>query len=272
MTGRAANTILYRVALLAVGSLATGPTVAAQSPPVFPTRSEVVYVDVSVARGGRPVRDLRADDFEVRDRGRLQRVERVSGEPTRLHVVMALDRSQSMVGAPLEHAREAARAFLAGLRGDDRVTLLAFDYRIDLLAGTAATPAAALQALDGLKAQGQTVLRDALYVALELAGPEAGRPVVVVFSDGLDVASLLEEQELLRVARGSDASVYAVSGTPAGAAALAPVCAETGGRVLEARPGPELQGALVEVLRELEDRYVLGFSPTDRARVGTRWR
>lgn len=250
-------------ALLVTGSLAAAAIAVAQPPPVFPTRSEVVYVDAYVTRGGRPVRDLRAGDFEVRDRGRLQRVELVSSEAAHLHVVMALDRSQSMVGAPLEHAREAARAFLAGLRDDDRVTLLAFDYRIDLLDGPAGPPAAAARALDGLKAQGQTALRDALYVALELAAPEAGRPVVVAFSDGLDASSVVDEDDLLRAARAADASVYAVSGTPAGAAALGPLCAETGGRVLEARPGPRLQAAFADVLKEIKDRYVLGFSPTD---------
>jgi len=48
-------------------------------------------------------------------------------------VTLLLDHSGSMGGAPLQHARTAALALLGQLREQDRLNLIAFDDRIDLL-------------------------------------------------------------------------------------------------------------------------------------------
>ena len=89
--------------------------------------------------------------------------------------------------------------------------MLAFDYRLSV-AARAAPPAGALAAVDTLQASGPTALRDALYAALELTRSATGRRVVLVFTDGTDTLSYLGEVELLREARESEVSVYAVRG------------------------------------------------------------
>lgn len=249
--------------LAVLGLFTSSATGRAQAPLEFATEGEAVWVDVYVSRGDAAVQGLTVDDFEVRDNGLPQAVELVSSDAARLHVIVAVDRSQSMAGAPLEEARAAARALLEALDEADRVTLVAFDYRIDLLAGPAASRTAALQALAGLTARGPTALRDALYVALELASPEAGRPVVLILSDGLDGLSVVGEPDLLAVARGSEAAVYAFLRRGDAVPALERLCAETGGRALHARPGSQLASAFVAVLNEAQNRYVLRFSPTD---------
>jgi VWFA-related protein len=235
----------------------------AQQPPVFQAKSEVVAVDVHVGRAGLPVQGLTAADFEVRDRGRRQVVELAQQGIEALHVVLACDRSESMRGAPLDHIKAALRGFLGGLAAEDRATLLAFDYRLSV-AARAAPPAAALGAVDTLQARGPTALRDALYAALELTRSAAGRRVVLVFTDGTDTLSYLGETELLRVARESDVSVYAVRGGSGEQGLLERVGGETGGRVLEARAGPRLTAAFAEILSELKNRYVLRFVPEDQ--------
>lgn len=160
------------LALAWVCLLLTPGQAQSPEPPVFRVAADTVAVDVYVGRGGRPVRGLRAEDFEVRDNGHPQAVELVTSEASGLHVVLLLDRSQSMNGQRLAEVKSAAHLFLSGLGDKDRVTLLAFDYQVSLLA-SAAPPAAAAVRLDALEARGPTALRDALYAGMKAASAKA---------------------------------------------------------------------------------------------------
>src|SRR5450755_4168798 len=52
-----------------------------------------------------------------------------------MHLGIALDRSGSMRGSPLETAKAALRQFLAQLAADDKLSLVAFDDETSILAG-----------------------------------------------------------------------------------------------------------------------------------------
>ena len=69
--------------------------------PTFSSRVEAVRVDVLVTDGGKPVRGLRAADFEVLDNGVRQTVDFVSAEQLPLNVVFTFDLSGSIVGERL---------------------------------------------------------------------------------------------------------------------------------------------------------------------------
>ena len=88
-------------------------------PAKFSSGVEVVRVDVLVTRGGRPVRDLRPQDFEILDNGVPQKVDSASFELIPLNVVLALDMSASVAGERLEHMRQAGHAVLGDLRTHD---------------------------------------------------------------------------------------------------------------------------------------------------------
>ena len=52
---------------------------SAQTPPVFRSSVESVYVDVFVSRGGQPIPGLHASSFELKDNGGRQAFELVAG-------------------------------------------------------------------------------------------------------------------------------------------------------------------------------------------------
>ncbi len=108
-----------------------------QEPPLFRAGVNVVEVDVRVfGRDGRFVRDLRLEDFEVRERGETQRIEAVylvegsatastgvgpapanTGESpppasTRQTWIFVFDTNHLVPGAGFERAREAVAAFI----------------------------------------------------------------------------------------------------------------------------------------------------------------
>jgi VWFA-related protein len=182
-------------------------------PPSFPSAVEAVYLDVSVRRDGRVVPGLTAADFELTDGGEARAVKVVEGANAPVHAILALDVSGSVQGPRLDALRTAASAFLDGLTAQDRVTLLAFSHRVRLETPVGSTVDVARAALARTQAGGSTALHDAVLAAVALADRRSGRPVVVVFSDGGDEVSWLDETRLTGAVREATGVVHAVAVT-----------------------------------------------------------
>lgn len=245
---------------------------AAQGPPTFGSDAELVRVEVLVTRKGAPVRGLTAADFEVRDSGRIQTLEPLHAEEAPIDVVLVLDLSQSVQGAKLTALRDAAGAFLDGLRPDtERAALIVFHeevQRIEPLTPDLGRIRAALQAV---AARGSTALVDATYSGLRLVEPSARRTVVVVFSDGLDSLSWLTPAQVVEAAGRTQALVYAVAARDRGDPEnpfLEEVTRATGGRVWTARSEKELRARFLDVLNDIRSLYVLSYAPQGGASPG----
>jgi len=282
MTGRPAFAL--GATLVLVGSLAGaggGTAVVIASPSqasTRPTRREVppatfgvgvenVNVDVSVTRGGRPIEGLTVADFAVTDNGVSQRVEVVEHEDTAVDALLVLDASSSVRGRRLEELQQAAHAFVGALWPTDSVTLITFATDLRLAAPSGASRADAHAAIDRLRGSGATVLVDAAYAALLLADPRRGRPLILIFSDGVDHGSWLAPEAALATARGSDAVVDYVE-IEGALTFLEPLASETGGRGWSAHHPGELKGAFVGVLEEFKSRYRLRYEPQGVRREG----
>jgi Ca-activated chloride channel family protein len=106
-------------------------------------------------------------------------------------LVVVLDRSGSMNGAPLSHAKAAVRTLVAQLAGEDRFALVAYASGAELAIplGAAAPDARATwyAALAGVRASGGTNMAAGLDLAARTATElrESGRAVrVILISDG----------------------------------------------------------------------------------------
>jgi VWFA-related protein len=264
------------------------PLLLAQSPPVFRAGVESVSVDAFVARKGAPVLGLRAEDFVVKDNGVPQRVELVDRKAIPTTVVLALDRSASVSGEKLTLLRAAARACLADLRARDEAALLAFDARIELRHEATTDRSAIGAALDGLEAGGATSVLDALYLGLKRRWG-TGLPLVVLFTDGEDSASWLENDDVLQAARESSTLLHVIGTEARGlrfarssrGAGFSPVATEsgyvyllrraaeiTGGTYWAVESADHLEATFREVLATANARYVLRYEPQGVARQG----
>lgn len=255
---------------LALALAPAGAWAASQSLPplVFPAQAEVVRIEVSVTRDGRPVGGLARSDFEVRDSGVPQRLNPIVGDPVPLDVALVLDMSESVEGRRLEELRDAAGAFLGGLRPSDRGALFCFSHQVALLQPLTHDLAAVRAALARARGSGATALRDAVFAALRL--PETlgdRRAAAVVLTDGIDTASWLEKQQVIDSARRGPSVVYFVladvhpgSSVDPDRGLLRDVARETGGRLFEVGRR-SLEASFVEVLEHIRSRYLLSYSP-----------
>ena len=97
---------------------------------------------------------------------------------------------------------------------------------------------------------------------LILGESDAGRALMIVFSDGLDTASWLTPEQLLDTGRRSDAVVYGVSVTsPVKVTFLRDLAALTGGSLVEVESTKDLDALFLTVLDEFRQRYLLSFTP-----------
>jgi len=229
----------------------------------FSSRIETVRVDVLVSAGGAPVRGLGPADFEVFDNGVRQNVDLVSFERLPLSVVLALDMSDSVVGAKLIHLREASRLLVGELGSDDRAALVTFNEAVALRAAPTTDMAFVRNAIDAAEPSGATSIFDASFAALTIGEGGGGRGLVILFSDGLDTASWLLPDHVVDIAKRCDAVVYAVSaGKVADDKFLRNLTDETGGRRVAVESTQEMAAVFLQMLDEFRQRYVVGYTPT----------
>jgi VWFA-related protein len=176
----------------------------------FRTSVDVVRVDVLVVdQRQQPVAGLTAADFALTDSGIPQTIGVRSLADADLDVLVALDTSASMRGERLDHLRAATGTLLEGLSPRDRVTLVSFTHTVSLGPADAA-PEALRPRLAALAADGATSLLDATATALVWACDRDRPMLLIVFSDGRDTASWTRPDQVLPLARRSEAVVDAV--------------------------------------------------------------
>jgi tight adherence protein B len=128
-------------------------------------------------------------------------------------IVLAVDRSQSMDGKPLEDAVAAARAFVAAKPDEDRIAVATFATEPLMLTGFQTSRTDADSALRSISVDGVqgTTLFDALVLSASSLSSESylGR-VIIVVTDGNETRSEATLDETIAAAQGAGVSIYVV--------------------------------------------------------------
>jgi VWFA-related protein len=227
-----------------------------------------VRVDVLVTDKGQPILGLTPADFEVLDNGVPQQVEFVSYDQIPLNVVLALDMSDSVAGDRLEHLRAAGASLLTGLKRNDQAALVTFSNRIALGAALTSDLQPLRDALEDVVGAGETSLVDGVYAGLTVGESDAGRALLIVFSDGLDTLSWLSPAAVLETAKRSDVVVYGVSVGRAKAEFLRDLTSFSGGRLFEMDKTANLSATFLSILEEFRRRYLVSYTPRGVSKDG----
>ncbi len=264
-------------------TLAAAPLCAAQARATFETSVEFVRLSVTATRGGHFVTGLESADLQVLEDGVPQKLEVFNRRSAPLSLVLLLDTSGSMK-EPLQRLQEAAAHFVAALGPEDGVQVAQLTNRLTVLQDFTADKARLTAAIARTQPSGTTALYNALYTSLRtLRAHKAGdddtrRQAILVLSDGVDNASVLNDDQVLDLARRNEVALYAIGLDPSLDESRAPtpplellkaLTFETGGRLILPRRG--LKEACAEIADELRNQYTLGYASTNPARNG-QWR
>jgi Ca-activated chloride channel homolog len=274
---------------LAPAPQAPEPAPAGQQPPVKPFTLEVEVDVVSVTavvfdKSGKFVRGLGPKDVELREGGIEQEVsyfreassQGEAAERVPLSVVLVLDTSGSM-SENIRFLREAVLNFVYKLEEVDSALVVSFNESVKGSAEFSGDVDRLERFVEGLQAWGGTSLYDAIHYSLGRIRDPPGRKALIVFSDGADTTSSMEDREVVDYARAVEATVYSIgfkgsgslmSSSPRGF--LRKIATETGGQFF----APDKVGELIKVFNaiseELKNHYLLAYTPK-RAADGT-WR
>jgi Ca-activated chloride channel family protein len=274
--------------LLALAAAAPGQVPPTPRQPTFEVGIEVIHLNVSVTDGhNHYVTDLGERDFAVYEDGVRQELSLFSHENLPISLVLMIDTSASM-DEKLPMARAAAIRFVKTLRPQDFAQVVQFNDRHTLLQDFTSDQAALERAIQGTHAEGPTALHNALYVALkdlsrQKQAAELRRRAIVLLSDGEDTASLVNDEQVLELARTTEINIYAISLRPnrvpdrsrlafsQAAHLLTALTQETGGQVHFPNSLSELDTVYDRIAEELRTQYNLGYVSSNKRKDG-KWR
>jgi VWFA-related protein len=177
--------------------------------------------------------------------------------------------SDSVSGERLDRLRVAGRAVLGGLTRNDQGALITFSHVVVLGQGLTNDVDPVRVALDLAQGSGDTALVDGAFAAMMLGESDAGRSLLIVFSDGLDTSSWLSADAVLDSAKRSDVVVYGVATqSSVKPEFLRDLTTFTGGRLFEVEKTTNLGAIFLGVLEEFRHRYLVSYTPRGVSKDG----
>ncbi len=269
----------------------------------FRVSANFVKVPVSVfdLQGGL-ISDLSRADFVLRDEGLETPIQNFMIDRAPVHVLLLLDASGSLRDE-LDEIRKASLQFAGSFSKEDRISLISFSDRVEVLQEWTNKFGRIKKSLKRLKRGYRTALYDALLQAVQdQFNGVSGRRVIILFTDGLDNESMSPYEKLGPALNQADIMLYIVSRTRLvqpmvrgnarvefmnrvmkqllnddgdfvdsyfrrKEAAMSHLAESTGGRVLFPKILEELEDSYRQVAQELKLQYVLTFqSPLESSK------
>ena len=246
---------------------------------------EMVLVPVTVTDvKNHPIVDLGKQNFRLFEGESEEKIQYFNTEDAPLSVGILVDLSSSMSNK-IDEVREAASEFSNNANPDDDYFVITFADKPKLLANTTQSFADIHAALAAAKPKGNTALADAIYMGLaKLRSARYSRKALLIISDGGDNNSRHSLREIKRLARESDAEIYAIDICDApsllltkkleerfGRQWLSEVTESTGGRTITLDNPAGIPDAAARASLELRNQYILGYRPT-RMKEDRKWR
>lgn len=275
---------MSRAALtLSIGLAAAAAVSVAAVQQTFRAEVDLVHFGVVVTdKQGVPIAGLTADDFDIREEGKLQTIKFFAvGSPEAappLHIGFLLDASGSM-GEDIKDVRTAAIKFLNAMEDAADITLVDFDTEVRMARYSASNYARLIERIRGRKADGYTALYDALGVYLSGTADQTGQKILIMYTDGGDTRSALHLTEVIDLLRASDVTVYVVgylehqssSSRTTQRMELTRFATMTGGLALFPSSLKEVDKMYEKIQGEIHARYSVGYTSTDERTNGA-WR
>ena len=272
----------------------------------FKTGVTVVNVPVTVRGHGILVTDLNKNDFEILDNGKRQEISYFAHQAdVPLNVALLVDVSGSVLEIIKDEKVTAGQFLEQVLRPHDSGAIVSFADSVVLWQDFTSSMDLLRAGLTNLKdvgaptlfsrrnpKEGGTALYDAITTTVTQKFPlQTGTKVMIVLSDGLDTISQGTLESAVGAAQAMEVVLYSICREDpsnsemaryrrihasdfihyaSGCAALKALSEPTGGRIFSISKTMSMQMIFEVIGEEIRSQYLLGFSPSNPGRPGTR--
>jgi VWFA-related protein len=175
---------------------------------VLHVSTDLVTIPVRIStRDGKPVKNVLRREFAIFENGVAQDIAYFSDEEQPFTVALVLDTSYSSV-FKLDDIRTAARIFILKLRPRDRVTVISFDEKPQVLCEPTNDRKVLQLAIEGARLGSGTALYDTLDSAVaDKLSQIPGRRAIVLLTDGVDTSSSKSDAAAVKARYADDATI-----------------------------------------------------------------
>lgn len=230
--------------------------------------------------------DVGQTEFRVFEDEVEQKITHFNKDERPLSYGLLIDNSGSL-RSQFEDVIEAAETIINANQTEDEAFLMRFvsTEQIQVLQDFTLSKAALQRALNNLVIEGgQTALTDAVYIAAQKlaerqkeSGGPARRRALIIVTDGEDRKNRYKPEMLFDFLRATDVQIFIIglvnqlgdedrfvqkSSREKSKEYIERLAKETGGRVFYPRTGDELTEASAEIMRDLRQQYLIGYTPT----------
>jgi Ca-activated chloride channel family protein len=178
---------------------------------VLRVETNLVQLNVGVVDPqGRAILNLSRNDFVVYENDVRQTIQSFEPTTTPFSLVLMLDMSGSTLGfrQPL---KASALRFIDALAPGDRVAIVAFNEKAELLQKFTSERKKIAEAIDLAQGKGQTNFYNALNFSMKhLAGEGKRRKAIIVLTDGLDTNMRRADREAAASATTNEAAIASI--------------------------------------------------------------
>jgi Ca-activated chloride channel homolog len=232
-------------------------------------------------QNNRPVLDLRPEQFELYEEGKVQKIEVFEPETQQpLDLALMVDSSLSEI-KELQFETEAAARFIGQVvRPDDRVGIFEFADTVTQLAAFSGNVPQLQSAVRRVVPGDGTALYDAVYLGSDALAkaPSDRRKVLILITDAGETTSRADFETARRAALRAEALLYTIVIQPvkgengrntAGEHALETIADSTGGAMYYPDELSQLDAIFDRINRELRTQYRLGYYPQPKPPQGS---
>ncbi len=213
-------------------------------------QQQIDPAQIQVTENGAPVQDLE--------------VETIAESVVPVGIVLVIDTSGSMQGAPIEAAKQAALSFIDQKRDQDFIALVTFADDVQVLSGFTSSKTALTNRVEAIDATGETAFYDGVVRAAQLFSGDAARLErnMIVLTDGADTVSTNTLQGAIDATEGIRVFGVALESPDFNPTDLEAITEASGGLFLSTPDPTALTGLYDQIKRELDNKVVVRFTST----------
>jgi VWFA-related protein len=249
------------------------------------TTTNLVNVDVLVMdKDGNPIRNLGKKNFKIYDDNVPQAVSNFGTAEAPMTACLVVEFRNNYWPFLVLGVRYAYD-FVKVVRPKDWVAVVSFDLRPQILTDFTQDRSEVISALDTLRIPGfsEANLFDALAFVLDRMKEIQGRKSIIVICTGIDTFSKLTYDQILKIVKASDITIYPISilefmsvrsarfdniNAMQARNELNTIAAYSGGQAYFPRFEQDLPSVYQQITEQMRQQYSLGFLPTDTAKDG----